>query len=60
MSAEIFGPDLLVVLAIAVVVLFGAAAIPRWARGLGSARKEFDRGAGPGPPDDDGPPDGPG
>ena len=44
MSAEIFGPDLLIVVLIGVVVLFGGAAIPKLARNLGSAKKEFERG----------------
>ncbi|HEY3941961.1 MAG TPA: twin-arginine translocase TatA/TatE family subunit [Acidimicrobiales bacterium] len=44
MLAEIIGPDLLVVLLIAVVVLFGGAAIPKLARNLGSAKKEFEKG----------------
>jgi sec-independent protein translocase protein TatA len=44
MLAEIFGPDFLVVILIVVVVLFGGAAIPKLARNLGSARKEFEKG----------------
>jgi sec-independent protein translocase protein TatA len=44
MLAEIFGPDLLIVLVIVVVVLFGGAAIPKLARNLGSAKKEFEKG----------------
>jgi sec-independent protein translocase protein TatA len=44
MLAEIFGPDLLIVVLIVVVVLFGGAAIPKLARNLGSAKKEFEKG----------------
>ncbi|HLG67607.1 MAG TPA: twin-arginine translocase TatA/TatE family subunit [Acidimicrobiales bacterium] len=56
MLAEIFGPDLLIVLLIVVVVLFGGAAIPKLARSLGSAKKEFEKGMqeGGGPPSPDG------
>jgi sec-independent protein translocase protein TatA len=42
--SEIFGPDLLIVLLVGVVVLFGGAAIPKLARNLGSAKKEFEKG----------------
>ena len=42
--AEIFGPDLLIVVIIAAVLLFGGSAIPKLARNLGSAKSEFDRG----------------
>jgi TatA/E family protein of Tat protein translocase len=48
--AEILGPDLLVVVLIAVVVLFGSAAIPKLARNLGSARKEFQKAVQEVPP----------
>ena len=44
MLAEIFGPDLLIVVLVLVVVLFGGAAIPKLARNLGSAKKEFEKG----------------
>jgi len=44
MLAEIFGPDLLIVLIIVAVVLFGGAAIPKLARNLGSAQSEFKKG----------------
>jgi sec-independent protein translocase protein TatA len=43
MLAEILGPDLLIVIAI-VVLLFGGAQIPKLARGLGEASREFKRG----------------
>jgi Sec-independent protein translocase protein TatA len=48
MLAEIFGPDLLIVLVIVVVVLFGGAAIPKLARNLGSAKNQFEKGLGEG------------
>ena len=44
MLAEIFGPDLLIVLIVIAVVLFGGAAIPKLARNLGSAQSEFKKG----------------
>ncbi|MDA8076297.1 MAG: twin-arginine translocase TatA/TatE family subunit [Actinomycetota bacterium] len=44
MLADIFGPDLLVVLLVIAVVLFGGAAIPKLARNLGSAKHEFEKG----------------
>lgn len=44
MLAEIFGPDLLIVVLVVVVLLFGGAAIPKLARNLGSAQKEFKKG----------------
>ncbi|MGH8981371.1 MAG: twin-arginine translocase TatA/TatE family subunit [Acidimicrobiales bacterium] len=44
MLADIFGPDLLIVLIVLVVVLFGGAAIPKLARNLGSAKTEFEKG----------------
>jgi sec-independent protein translocase protein TatA len=52
--AEILGPDLLVIVLI-VVVLFGGSQIPKLARSVGSARREFEAGlrddhAEPGPP----------
>jgi sec-independent protein translocase protein TatA len=44
MLADIFGPDLLIVLIVLAVVLFGGAAIPKLARNLGSAKREFEKG----------------
>jgi sec-independent protein translocase protein TatA len=41
--AEIIGPDLLIVLAI-VALLFGGSQLPKLARSLGSAKKEFEKG----------------
>ncbi|HXZ62608.1 MAG TPA: twin-arginine translocase TatA/TatE family subunit [Acidimicrobiales bacterium] len=44
MLADIFGPDLLVVAIVLVVLLFGGAAIPKLARNLGSAKNQFEEG----------------
>ncbi len=44
MLAEIFGMDGVLVLVIVLAVLFGASAIPKLARNLGSARSEFEKG----------------
>jgi sec-independent protein translocase protein TatA len=45
MLAEIFGVDgIIVVVVCAVVLLFGGTALPKLARGLGSARHEFESG----------------
>lgn len=41
--AEIIGPDILVILAI-VALLFGGSQIPKFARSLGSAKREFEQG----------------
>jgi TatA/E family protein of Tat protein translocase len=41
---EIFGPDLLVVVVVIAVVLFGGASIPKLARSLGQAKSEFRSG----------------
>jgi sec-independent protein translocase protein TatA len=41
--AEILGPDMLVILAL-VALLFGGTQIPKLARSLGSAKKEFELG----------------
>lgn len=41
--ANIVGPELLIVLAIA-LVLFGSSRLPHLARSLGSAKSEFERG----------------
>jgi TatA/E family protein of Tat protein translocase len=44
MLADIFGPDLLIVVIVLAVVIFGAGAIPKLARNLGSVKNEFERG----------------
>lgn len=44
MVAEIFGMDGVVVLVVLAVVLFGGAQIPKLARSLGSAKREFSEG----------------
>jgi len=41
---EIFGPDLLIVVIVIAVLIFGGAAIPKLARNLGSAKTEFEKG----------------
>ncbi|HEX6476790.1 MAG TPA: twin-arginine translocase TatA/TatE family subunit [Acidimicrobiales bacterium] len=43
MLANIIGPDLLIVLGV-VVLLFGGSQLPKLARSLGSARREFEQG----------------
>lgn len=44
--AEIFGPDALIVVVLAVVLLFGADRLPRLARSLGEASRELKHGQG--------------
>ena len=46
MLGEIFGPDLLIVVILVAVLIFGAAAIPKLARSLGQAKNEFEKGLG--------------
>jgi sec-independent protein translocase protein TatA len=46
MLAEIFGVDGVIVVIVAVALLFGGTAIPKLARGLGSAKGEFEKGLG--------------
>ncbi|HEY5439254.1 MAG TPA: twin-arginine translocase TatA/TatE family subunit [Acidimicrobiales bacterium] len=41
---EIFGPDLLIVVIVVAVLIFGGSAIPKLARNLGSAKNEFEKG----------------
>jgi TatA/E family protein of Tat protein translocase len=41
---EIFGPDLLIVVLLVAVLIFGGAAIPKFARSLGQAKNEFEKG----------------
>jgi Sec-independent protein translocase protein TatA len=44
MFGDIFGPDLLVVIIAGAVLLFGGAAIPKFARNLGKSKSEFEQG----------------
>ena len=53
MLAEIIGPDLIIVIVVAVVVLFGGSQIPKIARSLGSAQSEFKKGLAEGTKDAD-------
>ncbi len=39
-----FGTTEIIVIAIVIFVLFGASALPKFARSLGQAKKEFDKG----------------
>jgi len=39
-----FGTQELLIIALVIFVLFGAAAIPKFAKSLGMAKKEFDKG----------------
>jgi sec-independent protein translocase protein TatA len=48
MLAEIFGLDAVVVIVVVFAVLFGGSQIPKLARSLGSARREFQHGASEG------------
>jgi sec-independent protein translocase protein TatA len=41
--AEIFSPDILIVLVV-IALLFGGAKLPKLARSLGSAKGEFEKG----------------
>lgn len=50
--AEIFGVDGIIVLIVVVLVLFGSAQIPKLARSLGSAQKEFRKGIDQGATED--------
>jgi sec-independent protein translocase protein TatA len=40
---EIIGPDILIVLVV-ILVLFGGSQLPKLAKGLGSAQREFKKG----------------
>jgi sec-independent protein translocase protein TatA len=44
MLAELFGVDGIVVVVVVLVLLFGATAIPKLARNLGSAKHQFEKG----------------
>ncbi|HVB94020.1 MAG TPA: twin-arginine translocase TatA/TatE family subunit [Acidimicrobiales bacterium] len=52
-SAEIFGVDGIIILIVVVLVLFGSTQIPKLARSLGSAQKEFKKGLDEGASADD-------
>jgi sec-independent protein translocase protein TatA len=54
--AEIFGVDGIIILVVVVLVLFGSTQIPKLARSLGSAQKEFKKGLDEGSSDDPAPP----
>jgi sec-independent protein translocase protein TatA len=49
--ADIGGPEIAIV-AIAVIVLFGASALPKFARSIGQAKKEFEKGVKEGSTDE--------
>jgi len=51
--AEIFGVDGLIILIVVALVLFGSTQIPKLARSLGSAQKEFKQGQDDGASRDD-------
>jgi len=44
MLADIFGPDLFIVIIIVAVLLIGGTQIPKLARSLGSAKSQFEQG----------------
>jgi sec-independent protein translocase protein TatA len=48
---ELIGPDILIVLVV-ILVLFGGSQLPKLARGLGSAQREFKKGLDEGAADD--------
>jgi sec-independent protein translocase protein TatA len=50
--SEIFGVDGIIILVVVVLVLFGSTQIPKLARSLGSAQKEFKKGLDEGSSDD--------
>jgi sec-independent protein translocase protein TatA len=52
--AEIIGPDLLIILAV-VALLFGSLQLPKLARSLGSASREFRKGVAEGDGDQEEP-----
>ena len=53
---EIIGPDLLIIMAV-LCLLFGSSQLPKLARSLGRATKEFRDGLAEGDRDDEGPKD---
>jgi sec-independent protein translocase protein TatA len=54
--ANIAGPDGLIVVIVIAIVLFGSTQIPKIARSLGSAQKEFKKGVEEGATEDVSPP----
>jgi Sec-independent protein translocase protein TatA len=50
---EIFGMDGVIVVVVVAVLLFGGAAIPKFAKNLGSAKTEFEKGLKEGRATDD-------
>jgi sec-independent protein translocase protein TatA len=42
--ADIFGPDIIIVALLALVLLFGGSQLPKLARSIGSAQAEFKKG----------------
>ena len=56
MLAEIFGMDGVIVVIVIGMVLFGSSQIPKLARSLGSAQKEFKQGLKEGHTESDGTP----
>ncbi len=48
---ELIGPDILIVLVV-ILVLFGGSQLPKLARGLGSAQREFKKGLDEGAAED--------
>ena len=51
--ADIFGVDGIIIVIVLALVLFGSTQIPKLARSLGSAQKEFKKGLDDGSPSDD-------
>lgn len=43
--AEIASPEILIIVVLVIALLFGGSKIPQIARGLGSVKKEFEKGA---------------
>jgi len=41
---ELLGPDLIIVVVVVAVLVFGGSAIPKFAKNLGSAKSEFEKG----------------
>jgi sec-independent protein translocase protein TatA len=52
MLGEIIGPDILIIVVL-LLVLFGGSQLPKLARSLGSAKREFEKGLHEGAKPDD-------